>query len=214
MLDTQRVPLNQHFGDLLKEYIVVIVEVMRLHNILISTFPLLTARPGDNGTEIQTKIRKGLDSSHSLQAQMRLFKGAWEADRARLPPWPCYETGPAQWIDDGITRNNTNSEQAMKMISDFTLKVRRLELRSNKGDVASANIQRSRGIADTVSPAILSYNNVILMKPSTKGRHDMSYKNWRRFKEEAQQWFVASGNHPGGDSPPRWLRSKKPTRPG
>ena len=76
--DGTRVPLNKHLGNLLREYIGLLAEAMRLHNILIanSTFPLLTARPGDNGSVIRAKIRQHLDDSHTLQAQMRISKGA------------------------------------------------------------------------------------------------------------------------------------------
>ena len=192
MPDGQRLPRNQHLGNLFKEYIV-LLEAMRLYNILInnSTFPLLNARPGDNRAVINTKIRKQLDTSHTLQAQMKLFKRAWEGNGARLSEYGGYAACGAQRMDDGITRNNTNIEQAMKMINDFDLKVRQLELRSKKVDTVSANIQRSRGINDTAPPAILSYNDVILMKPASKGRSDMSNKEWGRFKEEAQQLVFA-----------------------
>ena len=80
----------------------------------------------------------------------------------------------------------------MKMINYFNLKVRRLKLRITEVDVASAYIQRSRGVADTAPPAILSYSDVILMKPAPIGRHNMGNKELGRFKEEAKQWFVAT----------------------
>ena len=53
----RRVPLNQHLGNLLKEYIVLLMEAMRLHNILInnSTFLLSTARQGPEKMERRLK---------------------------------------------------------------------------------------------------------------------------------------------------------------
>ena len=40
--------------------------------------------------------------------------------------------------------------------------------------------------------ALLSYNDVVSMKPSSKGRHDMGNKEWGKFAEEAKEWFLAT----------------------
>ena len=96
--DGTRVSLNKHLGNLLMEYIGLLVEALRLHNILItnSTFPLLTARPGDNWSSIQARIRQRLEDSHTLQAQMRICKGALKSNRAQFTTLGCYSEGPTQ----------------------------------------------------------------------------------------------------------------------
>ena len=163
---------------------------MRLQNILIanSTFPLLTARPGDNGSMIQAKIRQRLDDSHRLQAQMRIFKGAWEANRAQYPALSCYSEGPTQWVDEGFSANDTNIGQATSRMND----IRQLLVQNNQVDIESANVQRSRDSGGTVPPALLYYNDIVAMKPGSRGRHKMSKKEWGKFEEEAQQWFIAT----------------------
>ena len=86
---------NKHLGDLLREYIMLPAESMRLHNLLIanSTFLLSTTRPKDNGVEIQSMIRKHLQDSHTLQSKMRIFQGVWEANRAQISNFRCYSQG-------------------------------------------------------------------------------------------------------------------------
>ena len=86
-------PLNEYLGSLLRVYITLLMEALRLHNRLIdnSMFPLLTSSPGDAGVGIKSRIRKRLLDSHTLQSQMRTFKEVGDdlITLGLLPPaWP------------------------------------------------------------------------------------------------------------------------------
>ena len=122
--DGTRMSLNEYLGSLLREYIALLVEA--LHNGLIanSTFPLLTARSGDGGVLIKSRIRQRLQDSHTLQAQMRIFKGTWESNKALLPALRCYAKGPAQWVDKGIAANEMAIVQATSKIEEFHIRAR------------------------------------------------------------------------------------------
>ena len=65
----------------------------------------------------------------------------------------------------------------------------------NEDDNATASrayVERARVIGGSAPPSILSYNDIISMKPRAKGKHKMSNKEWRRFTKEAEQWFIAT----------------------
>ena len=56
----------------------------------------------------------------------------------------------------------------------------------------NTSIQRERDTAAGAPRALLSYNNVVAMKPTVKGRHDMTNKEWKTFQKESTEWFTAT----------------------
>ena len=65
-----------------------------------------------------------------------------------------------------------------------------MDVYPNQVEVASANFERARDIGGAVPPALLSYNDITAMKPGSKGRHNLSNKEWGNLIEEARQWFI------------------------
>ena len=65
-------------------------------------------------------------------------------------------------------------------------------------EVENTSIQRVRDTAAGAPRALLFYNDVVAMKPTVKGRHDMSNKDWKTFQEELTEWFTATrmGSYP------------------
>jgi hypothetical protein len=86
--DGVRLILNEHLGNLLRDYLRLLTEAMRLHNLKItnSMSPLSTMQQGDSAVQIQARIRGHLNNSHTLQSQMGTFKETWKTNRALNPP--------------------------------------------------------------------------------------------------------------------------------
>ena len=81
-------------------------------------------------------------------------------------------------MDEVIAINDTNIEQATTRMNNFNLRIRQLGIKNRQSDIKSANVQRSRDSGGTAPPALLSYNFIVTMKPGSKGRHNMSNKEW------------------------------------
>ena len=84
------------------------------------------------------------------------------------------------------------------MIAEFDLRLRQVQVRTQRLEVENTIIQRDRDTAAGAPRALLSYNDVVAMKPTVKGRHDMSNKEWKTFQEESTEWFTATrmGSYP------------------
>ena len=89
-------------------------------------------------------------------------------------------------MDKGITANDTTIVQAKYRIDKPDIRVRQLLEQNNQVDTESINDQRSRDNGSTAPPALLSYNDIVSMKPGSMGRHDMSNKESGKFDEDAQ----------------------------
>ena len=95
-------------------------------------------------------------------------------------------------MDEVIATNDTNIEQATTRMNNFNLRIRQLVIQNRQVNIKIANVQRSRDNGGTAPLALLSYNVIVAMKPGPKGRHNMSNKEWGKFEEESQQWFIAT----------------------
>ena len=84
-------------------------------------------------------------------------------------------------MDKGITANDTTIVQATSRIDEFNIRVRQLLVQNNQMDIESINVRRSRDNGGTAPLALLSYNDIVSMKPGSRGRHDMS-KEWGKFE--------------------------------
>ena len=193
VIDAGRMLLNEYLGLCLKKYIQLLIEAFRLHNnkIKSSVFPLLTPQ-ADNGTAIKTRVTRYLGNSNSLRGQLRTFKGVWETNTALHPNLPCYTPRPAQWIDEVMATNDQVVLWATQMITEFDIRLMQRQVQSQRLEVENTNIQRNRDTGTDAPRALLSYNEVVSMKPSSRGRHDMSNKEWKKFQEEASEWFSAT----------------------
>ena len=171
---------------------------MRYHNqkIANSTFPLSTLRQGESTNYLLDRIRKYQADSHTLQGQLTMFKATWEANKGLCPPsnsnFRGYEDGLAQWVDDIIVANDTAVAQATNKIDADSQRIRQLMIEDDNATATRAYMERARVIGGSAPPSILSYNDIISMKPRAKGKHKMSNKEWRRFTKEAEQWFIAT----------------------
>ena len=196
--DGTRLLLNDHLGGVLREHLWLLTEAMRFHNqrIAKSTFPLSTLQQGESTAHILDRIRRYQGNSHKLQAQMRMFKATWEANKSLHPPannaFSCYNNDPVQWVDEVIAANDLVVDQATAKIDTHSQRIRQLIIENDQAEVSRVNIERARDRAGAEPPALLSYNDIVSMKPGTKRRHKMSNKEWRRFTEEAEQWFIST----------------------
>ena len=122
---------------------------------------------------------------------MRMFKATWEANRGLHPPangnFSCYKDGPVQWVDDIIAAKDAAVAHATTKIDAHSQRIRQLRIEDDNAEASRANIERARDIGGPAPPALLSYNDIILMKPGARGKHEMSNKEWRRFTEEVKQ---------------------------
>ena len=84
-------------------------------------------------------------------------------------------------MDEGITANDTTIVQATSRIDEFNIRVRQLLVQNNQMDIESINVRRSRDNGGTAPLALLSYNDIVSMKPGSRRRHDMS-KEWGKFE--------------------------------
>ena len=155
-----RVPINKYLGNLLKEYMLLLIEALRLHKNKMenSTFPFLT-HTGDGGVSIKAWVTRYSLNSNSLRAQLRMFKGVWMTNRDLNPELRRYAPGPAQWVDEVIATNKESVLQATAMINEFDIRTRQLQLRSERRDVENTNIQRARDAGGDAPRALLSYND-------------------------------------------------------
>ena len=72
------------------------------------------------------------------------------------------------------------------------MRLRRRQVLTQWLEVQSTIIQRDRDTAADAPRALLSYNDVVAMNPTSKGKHDMSNKEWKTFRQEATEWFAAT----------------------
>ena len=170
-----RMQINEYLDLCLKEYIQLLIETLRLHNNKIknSAFPLLTPQ-ADNGTAIKTRVTSYLLNSSSLRGQLRTFKRVWVTNRALHPDLPCYAPGPVQWVDEVTAANDQIVLRATEMITEFDIRLKQRQVQNQRLEVENANIQRARDTGADAPRALFSYNDVVSMKPSSRGRHDMS----------------------------------------
>ena len=74
----------------------------------------------------------------------------------------------------------------------FDLRLRQRQVQTQQLEVQNTIIQRDRDTAADAPRALLSYNDVVAMNPTSKGKHDMSNKEWKTFQEESTKWFTAT----------------------
>ena len=161
----------------LKEYILLLIEIFYLHKKKIesSMFPLLLPQT-DNGAAIKSRIAGYLANSDSLRGQLRTLQWVWETNRGPHPDLKRYSHGLSVWIDEVTNTNARIVLDATKMITDFDLRFQQARVETQGLEVKNKNIQRERDTATGPPRALLSYNDVVAMKPTLKGRHNMSNK--------------------------------------
>ena len=129
VLDGLSVPASEYLGNLLKEYMLLLIEALRHHNNKIesSTFPILVPT-GDCGASTKAQIMRYVVNSDSLWAHLRTFKAMWETNRDLNPELRSYAAGPAQWVDEVITTKEETILQATTKINEFDIRTRQLRL--------------------------------------------------------------------------------------
>ena len=58
-------------------------------------------------------------------------------------------------------------------MNDFNNRLRQLSAQNTQMDIKTVRIQTFRDSIGSAPPALLSFSNIIAMKPGSKGRHDM-----------------------------------------
>ena len=125
--DGTRLPLNDHLGQVLRDYLILLTDAIENHNhkIANSNFPLVTIRNEEPTAFIVEKIRGYQANSHNLQAHLRVFKGTWEANKSMCPAtYRGYQNGPAQWVDEAIAANDAAIADATSKVDTHGLRMR------------------------------------------------------------------------------------------
>ena len=189
--DGSRVHPNQHLGNLLRDYILLLIQTLdkqtqRVDN---SVFPLCSVSQGDTGASTKQEVQNRIEECDTLQQQLRTFKGVWVTNESGLGTYDCYSDGPAQWVDTALQNNNQTIIRAQGKINEQDRRLRQLQISCDRLETEAGNARRSRGLAAGPPSAMLSYADIVSMKPGGKGRHNMSNKEWRKFVEESEKWF-------------------------
>ena len=125
--DGSRVPLNQHLGNLLREYIQLLIlaldnQSQRVDN---RVFPLCSADQ-EYIAAAKQEVRDCIEECETLQQQLRTFKGVWVANKAGFPSHDCYSDSPAQWVDTPL-HDNQAIVRARKNIDKHNMRQRELQ---------------------------------------------------------------------------------------
>ena len=104
---------------------------------------------------------------------MRLFKGTWEANKSMFPlTFRGYQNGPAQWVDKAIAANQAAVAHATAKVDAHKLRMRQLAIEEDHAIRARAYAERARDGGGSAPTAILSFGDIVAMKPGVKGRHE------------------------------------------
>ena len=104
-----------------------------------------------------------------------------------LPALRCYTEGLTHLVEEGITANETAIVQATSKIDEFDIRAMHLFLQNNRLEIENINVQRSRDTSGTAPLALLSYKDIVSMKPGSRSRHDLSNKEWGKFEEKSKR---------------------------
>ena len=96
--DGSRVHPNQHLGNLLREYILLLIQTLdkQPEKVDNSVFPLRSVSQGDTGASANQEVQNRIEECYTLQQQLWTFKGVWVTNKSSLGPCDCYSDGPAE----------------------------------------------------------------------------------------------------------------------
>ena len=181
--DRNRMPMNQHLGNLLTEYLLLTAYSLRHQTgkIESSVFPLVSIRQPDGGTTAKQLVRKRITDCDTLHHQLRTFKEVCVTNMVLLATFSCYSKSPAQWVYAVLRANKDAILLAQKNIDEHEHRIRLLQVQHERLETEATNVRRSMDTATgAAGPPVLQRHSGLPPRGSRPShrqtRHDLQMR--------------------------------------